>query len=60
MKEKQEEAETGDGLVSNIVNQGRMITFRGEMMAIEIKIFIIFIVLLFNLKTVLLFHIISF
>lgn len=45
MKEKQEEAETGDGLVSNIVNQGRMITFRGEMMAIEIKIFIIFIVL---------------
>lgn len=36
MKEKQEEAETGDGLVSNVVNQGRMITFRGEMMATQV------------------------
>lgn len=42
MKEKQEGDETGDRLVSNIVYQGRMITFRDEMMTIEIKMFYYF------------------
>lgn len=42
MKEKQEGDQTGDGLVSNIVNQERMITFGGEMMTIEIKMFYYF------------------